>query len=144
MTARPLWQAMRQVTLAVMEEDDAGISETSKEVLIDLLAYLNSRVEHEIERRNNILHGAWLTGFTSKGQEDFEEMLHTKWKATNKGLVLAENPKSPKEFEAACVEIKDLTRLIERLGFVFAPPSVRLPAESLFQKVGDVWKPKNG
>lgn len=142
MTAGPLWEAMCHVALATAEQD-SWISANSRKVIVDLLSYLSTKIQKELRRRNDVLHAAWLVGFTSKGQEDFEEMLHTKFNPSNKGLRLTDLPKSPKEFETVCTEIKDLTRLIDRLGLVFAPRSVSRPADFLFQKVGAVWKPKN-
>jgi len=137
MTAKPLFDVMRAIiaeTVNVETSPHYADRTTFKKVL----SCIETEYNHLYNKRNELLHGTWLVGYTSFDDPNAKEFRVRKYKTTSDGLADVKLPKNVSELLDLVVRCDD-TRTW--LGYVDFCLQEKHSIGDFFQQIpGEGWR----
>ena len=85
MTAKPLWDVARSVVTEIVSQE-GNAHHTDRAKFKSLLGSMEGELGTLMHKRNTLLHGTWLIGFTSEDDPNNEKFRVRKFQTTADGL----------------------------------------------------------
>jgi hypothetical protein len=138
MTAKPLWDIMRSIIADILADNEHRYH-ADRDNFKQLLGFMEGEYSALYNKRNSLLHGTWLIGYTSELDPHGETFRVRKFKTTGDGLV--EETELPHDV----TELSSLTNRCDKLRTWVAEIDFCLrnakpwPLSKHFKKEGGVW-----
>jgi hypothetical protein len=136
MSAKPLFDVMRAI-LAEIVNDPTNIHHADRTLFKGILGRISGEYSHLFNKRNELIHGTWLVGYTGIDDPNASEFFVQKYKTNADGLVpVADLPRTASqllELASACDAVRDW------LSYVDSSFRDNIKITDFFDKRGDEW-----
>jgi hypothetical protein len=96
MTAKPLFDTMRTIIAEIVNVETSP-HYADRTIFKKVLSCIETEYNHLYNKRNELLHGTWLVGYTSFDDPNAKQFRVRKYKTTSDGLADVELPKNVPE-----------------------------------------------
>jgi hypothetical protein len=136
LSAKPLWDIMRAILAEETSHESHPLYQERAD-LKNLLGFMEDEFGSLAHKRNDMLHGTWLIGYTSYSDPHGEKFRVRKFKTSADGLIEAkEMPQDVTELSAITRRCDDLRTWVAEIEFCI---SKNRPLSTQFKRIENKW-----
>jgi hypothetical protein len=136
MTAKPLWDILRSIIAEILAQE-SNPHHADRDSFKHLLGFMEGEYSSLNNKRNELLHGTWLIGYTSESDPHSEKFRVRKFKTSAGGLIEAtELPQDVTELSSLTHRCDKLRSWIAEIDFCMRK---NRPLSNHFKRDGKAW-----
>jgi hypothetical protein len=137
MTAKPLFDTMRAIIAEIVNVETSP-HYADRATFKKVLSCIETEYNHLYNKRNELLHGTWLVGYTSFDDPNAKEFRIRKYKTTADGLADVQLPKNVPELLDLVARCDDARMWLGHIEFCLQDT---VPIHEFFRQTpGEPWK----